>query len=79
MGRCIFNLLGRCFGGGLGFGGYLGRDCGRSDLHRRENLLEAAEDFVAVDVLGDAIGGLVRGDVQGELVAGSILEDMEVF
>ena len=60
-----------------GIGGYFGSD--RIDLHRREDCFQAAEDFVAVDVLGDAVLAGDGGHVQGELVAGSILEDMEVL
>src|SRR5579872_2140116 len=65
-----------------GRGGRFGRDFGRgdwTDLHGREDLFQAAEDFVAVDVLDDAVFRGDGGDVQGELVAGSILVDMEVL
>src|SRR5258708_195763 len=74
-----FPLLCRSFWGGRdrGFGGHLGGGYW-SDLHRRENLFEAVEDFVAVDVLDDAVLRGYRGDVQGELVARSILVDVEV-
>ena len=73
-------LLGRgCGGRGCwGFGGYFWRR-DRVDLHGGKDLFQAVEDFVAVDVLGQAIFRGNRGDVQGELVAGSILEDMEVL
>ena len=65
--------------GGRGFGGYFrGGDDG-IDLHSRQDLFEAVEDLVAVDVLGDALIGGHRGDVQGKFVAGSILESMEVL
>jgi len=80
VGNPTDNLLGRGCGGrrSWGFGGYFGR-CDWIDLHRSEDLFQAVEDFVAVDVLHNALLGRVGGDVQGELVAGSILEDMEVL
>src|SRR5579863_6326029 len=49
------------------------------ELHRLENLLEAAEDTVAIDVLHESFFGGVGGDVQRELVAGSILINVEVL
>jgi len=85
-------LLGWGFGGrgSWGFGGRLyyvelhcvGLDCvdlDWVDLHRGQDLFQAGEDFVAVDVLYQSFLGGVGGDVEGELVAASILEDMEVL
>ena len=50
------SLLGR--GGGWRWGWGFGRDfrrLDRIDLHGRQDLFQAVEDFVAVDVLGQAI------------------------
>src|SRR5215470_12300097 len=49
------------------------------DLHCRQDLREACEDFVAVDVLYQAFGRGVGRHIQRELVAGSILIDMELL
>src|SRR5258708_10416726 len=48
------------------------------DLHRGQNLLQPAEDSVAVHMLAHAFFGRVRGDVHCELVASYILEYMKV-
>ena len=64
--------------GGWGFGCDF-RSLDWVDLHGCQDLFEAVEDFVAVDVLGQTIFGRYRSDVQRELVAGSILENMEVL
>ena len=62
-----------------GFGGYFGRRRDWGDLHRSQDFFQAVEDFVAVYVLGDAVFRRDGGHVQGELVARSILEDVEVL
>ena len=63
---------------GWGFGSYFGSG-NRIDLDRGQDFFQAVEDFVAVDVLRDTVLGGDGGDVQGELVAGSILEGMEIL
>src|SRR6266568_3745544 len=73
-------LLGWGFGErrSWGFGGYFwGRN--RIDLHCGQDFLQAVEDSVAVHVLVDAVLGANRGYVEGEFIAGSVLEGMEVL
>lgn len=55
-GALPFHLLGGRLRSGRsgGFGGHFRSD--RIDLHRRENLFQAVEDFVAIDVLHQAFG-----------------------
>src|SRR5579862_5410019 len=60
------------------FGGYFGSG-DRIDLHRGQDFFQAVEDFVAIDVLHNAVFGSDGGHVDGELVAGPILEDMEIL
>ena len=74
-------LLCRGNGGGRGrrsFGGYFGSG-DRIDLYGGQDFFQAAEDFIAVDVLHDAVLRSYRSEVQRELVAGPILEEMEVL
>ena len=61
-----------------GFGGCFWRG-DRIDFHCGQDFSQAIEDFVAIDVLHGSVAGGDGGDVQGELVAGFILEDMEVL
>src|SRR5215469_10605738 len=69
-------LRGRCrYGGGCRVSRNFRRH--RVDLHGRQNLLQAIENPVAVDVLHQAFVRGIGGHVQRELVAGSVLIHME--
>src|SRR5580700_2962974 len=73
-------LLCGCFGRSWcgGFGGYFWSG-DRINLYGRQHFLQAVEDLVAVNVLHESSFRCIGGDVEGELVAGSVLEDMEVL
>ena len=51
----------------------------RVDFYRVQDLLQAAEDPVAIHMLYQAFFARVGGDVERELVAGSVLIQMEVL